>query len=341
VDYSWGRPNLAELARLGKRFIIRYVSFDRTGKNLTKAEADAARAAGLSIVTNWEWDRFDQLGGRTRGVEHAREADRLHRAAGGPPEPIYFSTDFNATATQLATCYAYLEGAASVLGWGRVGCYGGRRTIDFMATRGVRWLWQTYAWSGFSPLSGRFDEDNTRWHPAAAIHQYNNGVRVAGADCDLNRAMKTDYGQWGQEEDDVTKAEVLDALQEYFDRDYSHSGLVDTDTMPEGWHRSLKSRIAYAGMTASPRSRARFAKDVWADPGGAKVLAGQAAILAAVAGDDVAAAVRAELAAHDAAMAQRLAGLPAALAELVPAASAEQVEVALRTVLLSGLREQA
>lgn len=199
VDYSWGRPDLAELARLGKRFIIRYVSWDRTGKNLNKSEADNAIAAGLSVVTNWEWDARDQLGGRSRGVEHAREADRLHRAAGGPAgRPIYFSTDFDASTAQLATCYAYLEGAASVLGWARVGVYGSRRTIDYMASRGVRWLWQTYAWSGFSPLSGRFDEDNSRWHSKANLHQYNNGVRVAGADCDLNRAMTVDFGQWGQ-----------------------------------------------------------------------------------------------------------------------------------------------
>jgi hypothetical protein len=201
VDYSWGRPDVRELFRLGKRFIIRYVSFDRTGKNLNKSEADKAIAAGLSIVTNWEWDARDQLGGRTKGVEHAREADRLHRAAGGPAgRPIYFSTDFDASTAQLATCYAYLEGAASVLGWGRVGVYGSRRTIDYMAARGVRWLWQTYAWSGFSPLSGRFDEDNSRWHSAANIHQYNNGVRLAGADVDLCRSMVADFGQWGVED---------------------------------------------------------------------------------------------------------------------------------------------
>jgi hypothetical protein len=128
------------------------------------------------------------------------------------------------------------------------------------------------------------------------------------------------------EEDDVTKAEMLEVLTEFFDRDYTAGGLVDDDTVPAGWAKSLKRRLAYAGMTAAPKSRARFAADVWADPTGK-------AVLAAVAGQDVAAAVAAELAKHDQAMAQRLAGLPAALAALVPAASAEQVEAALRTVL--------
>jgi hypothetical protein len=128
------------------------------------------------------------------------------------------------------------------------------------------------------------------------------------------------------EGDDVTKAEMIEALAEFFDAPYSASGLVDDDTVPTGWAKSIKRRLAYAGMTAAPKSRARFAADVWADPTGK-------AVLAAVAGQDVAAAVAAELAKHDQAVAARLAGLPAALAALVPAASAAQVEAALRTVL--------
>lgn len=186
VDYSWGRPDPAELYRLGKRFAVRYVSYDRTGKNLTKAEADRLHAAGLATVTNWEHSHLDQLGGYSRGVEHAREADRLHRACGGPPDrPIYFSTDFDASPAQLATCYDYLRGCADVLGWDRVGVYGGIRTIDHMADRGVRWLWQTYAWSA------------GQWHPATDLRQYRNGVRLAGGEVDLNKAMTSDFGQWG------------------------------------------------------------------------------------------------------------------------------------------------
>jgi hypothetical protein len=188
VDYSWGRPDLGELFRLGKRFAIRYLSFDRTGKNLTRAEADRLVAAGLAIVSNWENAAGDQLGGYNRGVAHATEAARLHRACGGPPDrPIYFSTDFDASTSQLATCYRYLQGCADVIGWGRVGVYGGFRTINYMRDRGVRWLWQTYAWSG------------GQWAAGAHLRQYRNGVRLAGADVDLDRAMKTDYGQWGQD----------------------------------------------------------------------------------------------------------------------------------------------
>jgi hypothetical protein len=185
VDYSWGRPDPVCLAKNGKRFAVRYVSWDRTGKNINMAEADRLRSAGLSIVTNWEFAARDQLKGRAQGQNDATEADRLHRLAGGTPgRPIYFSTDFDATTAQLVECLKYLAGCADSIGWGRVGVYGGYRTIEFMHDAGVRWLWQTYAWSG------------GRWHPAAHIQQYRNGVVLCGGETDLNRAMTVDYGQW-------------------------------------------------------------------------------------------------------------------------------------------------
>jgi hypothetical protein len=188
VDYSWGRPDPRTLFRLGKRFAIRYLSYDTTGKNLTRAEADRLVAAGLAVVSNWEDAAGDQLGGYNRGVTHATEAARQHRACGGPPDrPIYFSTDFDATTRQLATCYDYLRGAASVIGWARVGGCGGHRTINYMRDRGVRWLWQTYAWSG------------GQWAGGAHLRLYRNGVRLAGAEVDLDRAVEADYGQWGQD----------------------------------------------------------------------------------------------------------------------------------------------
>ncbi|HEX6684764.1 MAG TPA: DUF1906 domain-containing protein [Candidatus Limnocylindrales bacterium] len=224
VDYSWGRPRPAELSKLGKRFAVRYVSYDTTGKNLTRDEADRLIDAGLSIVTNWENSAGDQLGGRDRGRQHAAQADRLHRACGGPGDrPVYFSTDFDATAGQLATCYEYLRGCADLIGWDRVGVYGGRRTMIYMQDRGVRWLWQTYAWSG---IANRFDSNDLNWVRGVHIHQYNNGVRLDGADTDLDRATTADFGQWGQDDDmpykdwpaDHRRALAQDVVAEWFRR---------------------------------------------------------------------------------------------------------------------------
>lgn len=197
VDYSWGRPNVDELYRLGKRFACRYVSFSTTGKNITRREAEALNAAGIAVVTNWENRASDQLGGTSAGRAHATVAAELHTQAGGPPDrPIYFSTDFDASPSQLEVCHQYLAGAAREIGWGRVGVYGGIRTIQFMAARDVRWLWQTYAWSG------------GRWDSRAHIRQYRNGVQLAGAEVDLNRATKDDFGQWGVEDMAIDKSDV-------------------------------------------------------------------------------------------------------------------------------------
>ncbi|MDN3568420.1 hypothetical protein QWZ14_28910, partial [Paeniroseomonas aquatica] len=62
--------------------------------------------------------------------------------------------------------------------------------IAYMHGRGVKWLWQTYAWAG------------GRWHPGAQLQQYKNGVRVAGADVDLNRATTSNFGQWAATKED-------------------------------------------------------------------------------------------------------------------------------------------
>lgn len=98
VDYAWGRPGLAALLAAGAHFACRYLSYNTTGKNLTRAEADRLRAAGIDPVSNWEaagsWPEFS--GGAATGARHAREAARQHTACGGPgTRPVYFSTDFN------------------------------------------------------------------------------------------------------------------------------------------------------------------------------------------------------------------------------------------------------
>jgi hypothetical protein len=196
VDYSWGRPAPADLAAEGKRFAVRYLSYSDTGKNLTAAEADALIAEGVAVVSNWEWDHADALGGYPAGVEYAREAMRQHEECGGPPDaPIYFSVDFDMGYSDESIVADYFAGVASVLPFDRIGVYGGYDTIVSAVDQGwARWLWQTYAWS------------YGQWHPAAHIQQYENGVIVAGAEVDLNRATDGKYGQWGI--DDMTAKDV-------------------------------------------------------------------------------------------------------------------------------------
>ena len=187
IDYSWGRPRPSAVVAAGYTFVCRYVSWSTTGKNLTRPEADALRAAGLDIVTNWEYTAAEALDGYSAGVSNAREANRQALACGMPStRPIYFSVDFDASAAQQPTINAYFDGIASVLGRNRTGAYGGYYVIDRLFDAGkISWGWQTYAWSGGN------------WDTRAELRQVLNGITVDGADCDRNEARAADFGQWG------------------------------------------------------------------------------------------------------------------------------------------------
>jgi hypothetical protein len=212
-DYSYDRPDPACLYANGWRFVVRYVSYSTTTKNMTLAEVGRLTRAGLSICTVWQDNNARTPQGRAMGERHARDGARMHRDLGGPEDrPLYFAIDHDATTSQLATWWEYIQGCNSVIGRDRVGVYGGRRTIAYMAERGVRWLWQTAAWSGGV------------WDPRAQIQQYrvdtaSNPLRLCGGAVDYNRATVADYGQWGQPGDpteDVMTPEqekrLLDAI---------------------------------------------------------------------------------------------------------------------------------
>jgi hypothetical protein len=188
VDYSWSRPDMACLFNNGQRFACRYLSYDLTGKNLTKSEATALHNAGLAVVSNWENDAGDAKLGYNKGVEYAKEANRQHAECGGPPEaPIYFSVDWDASTSECSGPVAdYFRGVASVLGIGRVGGYGSFSVIDYLLDHGlITYAWQTYAWS------------DGQWSNRAHIQQYDNNNEMCGGTVDYNRAMFVDYGQWG------------------------------------------------------------------------------------------------------------------------------------------------
>src|SRR5262249_39349763 len=108
VDYSWARPSLSSLRSQGYTFIVRYLSHDTTGKNLTRSEATAAIAAGLDVVSNWEDSATDALSGYSRGVSDAQTANAQAAGCGAPSNrPIYFSVDFDATPGQQAAINSY------------------------------------------------------------------------------------------------------------------------------------------------------------------------------------------------------------------------------------------
>lgn len=185
IDYAFGRPAVAELRDAGVRFVCRYMSHSPS-KNLTAAEARELSDAGIWVVVVWETTAQRALDGHAAGIDDAMDAQRQALACGMPSDrPIYFAVDWDATSGQQAAINAYLDGAGSVLGWGRVGIYGGYGPVKRALDAGkAHWAWQTYAWSG------------GRWDPRAQLQQYSNGHTLGGVGCDYDRATTSDYGQW-------------------------------------------------------------------------------------------------------------------------------------------------
>ena len=150
IDYSWARPSPVQIKQAGFDGVIRYLSYDTTGKNITASERDALRAAGLSITLNWENSAQDALGGSAAGVEYARQALAMANALGYPFVcALYFSVDFDATPQQQAVINAYFQAIESVIGHARTGAYGDYYVLERLAAAGLAsYYWQTTAWSG-------------------------------------------------------------------------------------------------------------------------------------------------------------------------------------------------
>jgi Domain of unknown function (DUF1906) len=185
IDYAWARPTVAALKGAGITFASRYLSYDNTGKNLSRAEADYLINGGIPVVCNWEWTEHDGQGGYAQGVTYAREAARQQGACGIPGDrPIYFSCDTDVQPWQFGTYEDYFRGIASVIGHGRVGVYGGYYFVKAMADSGVvNYVWQTYAWS------------NGNWDSRAHVRQTIVGGRLGGLDVDYDESMIDDIGQ--------------------------------------------------------------------------------------------------------------------------------------------------
>lgn len=188
LDYVSGPP-IAALQAAGVFFVCRYLSEvnpQTSVKLLTPEEAKSLSAAGIAIVSNYEWYAERALEGEAAGVADAKIAESQHAACGGPADrPIYFSVDFDVTANEEAQVAAYFRGVASVLGLHRTGAYGGMNAIRYLFDAGlIAWGWQTYAWSG------------GQWDGRAHLQQYQNGVILAGHRVDYNRSTADDFGQW-------------------------------------------------------------------------------------------------------------------------------------------------
>lgn len=187
VDYAWGRPSPVVLKRYGKDFVLRYVSTPGNDKNIDNAERKLLQDAGIDIAIVFETTANRALGGYAVGRQDAYAARKQVMRAGGPADGvIYFAADVDVESFRdFALVNAYLRGAASVLGKECVGVYGEYDVVKSAHEAGVcKFLWQTYAWS------------HGEIYPYAHLWQYHNGVRIDGVSCDLDRALRPNFGQW-------------------------------------------------------------------------------------------------------------------------------------------------
>jgi len=187
IDYSFGSGLTANKMKAANvAFVCRYLSWQPNPKNINKIEFDNLIKAGLHIVLVWEGTGRDLVNGFRGGQHDAEEANRQAHVLGAPTIPIYFAPcDYDVPEGDQGMINAYLNGAASTIGMGRTGFYGGYWPLS-RAFNGhhMSWGWQTYAWSG-----GNVDH-------RAHLYQYQNAARLGPAEVDFDRSLKADFGGW-------------------------------------------------------------------------------------------------------------------------------------------------
>jgi peptidoglycan hydrolase-like protein with peptidoglycan-binding domain len=182
VDYSFARPDPALLAERGVKVVLRYLwPAKYNSKGITPAELVALESAGIKVAFIYEEDG-KELVSFDAGVRVATAADAELAILGRPNRPVYFNVDYDAPPEAWPGIFAALDGIASVIGWDRVGLYGGEKVIRAAFDAGkIKWGFQTYAWS------------DGRWDPRAQVQQWSNGQW--GGSVDFLRAMVEEFGQ--------------------------------------------------------------------------------------------------------------------------------------------------
>jgi len=186
VDYAYGNGiTVAQLKANGVTFVCRYLS-GGSSKDISVAEIKNLLKGGIDVVLVWETSGTRALAGRLGGILDGRRALAELTALGVPGMPVYFAVDWDAGSFQQVLINSYLKGAATVLGPEKVGLYAGIGPISRAFDSAViRYGWQTYAWS-----AGRLDG-------RAQLYQYSNAHRMGPTTVDYDKALATDFGQFG------------------------------------------------------------------------------------------------------------------------------------------------
>jgi len=212
IDFTERLVPVDQLKSAGYAGALVYVSELRPGadfdfKPVTREYADALRAAGLHVVSCYQYGKpgwptpSDFTRGYDGGVADAQTALRLHAAAGGPDTaPIFFSVDEDIDANAWKSLAAeWFRGINSVLGVDRSGIYGHSRAcawavaddvVGRSTTPGFRWTWQTKAWSAGAR------EPTAVLYQSAVNTASTPGPLIGGIHVDVDDVLATDFGQW-------------------------------------------------------------------------------------------------------------------------------------------------
>jgi hypothetical protein len=167
IDYAWTHPNAQAIYDAGYRGVMRYLSHDTRGKDLSIAEAAALHKAGLGIGLVWETTADRARAGEAAGKSDAAEANAKADALGFPTScPIFYAVDYDAVVNDIT---GYFIGIGNVTGR-PVGVYGSYYVVKAMMAAYANYGWQTMAWSGGQKLSTAhlFQNLNHTW-PIAGV----------------------------------------------------------------------------------------------------------------------------------------------------------------------------
>jgi len=212
TDFTYRLVPPDQLKSAGFDGALVYVSELRPGadfdfKPVTRGYADALRAAGLHVVSCYQYGKpgwptpSDFTRGYDGGVSDAQTALRWHGAAGGPDSaPIFFSVDEDIDADTWKNVAAkWFQGISSVLGVNRTGIYGSSRVCGWAigdgvvgrsTTAGHWWAWQTKAWSHGERAPGAV------LYQSVVVTPSDPGVVVNGISLDVDEVLAPDFGQW-------------------------------------------------------------------------------------------------------------------------------------------------
>jgi hypothetical protein len=192
VDYSatansdWAGL-AAALKAQGKVGVGRYAVNDLSpnGRGIGPDEYAAMTTAGLETFLYWESSEGWMLNGEAAGMSAAVNAQANITRAGMPHDiPVYFACDFDAAESDQDQIDDCLRGCAKVLGFDRVGIYGGFYVVERCFENGTAsWFAQTSAWSG------------GQWFEGNHLEQYAYNHIIHGTYCDDVRALQLTYGQ--------------------------------------------------------------------------------------------------------------------------------------------------